>query len=209
MTINYKHIPDDIKEKYAYVIEDLTFDMQKLQDFYETIKEYTVDYSSIRGSAVTGLFSSIKVDDIEGKDYLDYPVIQKLVSSFNPISKQIGNGNISIVVYQPGFNFHPHIDFSRKACIMYPIYPSDGGVPVDYYDMKLVEGLSKEDKAEHDDEHYLGSFYYSTKHPTLMNAVEVHGVRNHSDVRVYLQFSLYDDYDLCVERIKSGEFLNV
>ena len=42
-----------------------------------------------------------------------------------------------------------------------------------------------------------------------MDATQVHGVRNDSDdARVYLQLSLYDEFERCKELIKSGDFYN-
>lgn len=209
MSINYRHIEDRLLEKCAITINNITYNMLALQEFYSEIKHFAVDYSSIRGNAVAGLFSSIKVESMEGKEWLDYPIITDLVSKFNPVDRPIENGNISIVVYQPGFNFHPHTDFSRKAVIMFPIYPIDGGAPIDFYTKEILENATKDNRPAHDEKYYIGSVFYSTKHPTIMNTDMPHGVRNVDNERVYLQFSVYDEYDYCAERIKSGEFLNV
>lgn len=198
-------------EKYAHTITEIEYPIAELQECYEEIKEYAVDYSTIRERAVAGLFSSIKTESIDGREYLDIPAIKNLVNMFNPVTKDIGSGNIAIVVYKPGFIFHPHTDFSRKACIMFPIYPNDAGAPIDFYKDDIMEGYDKNtNRPDHTDELYLGSHFYSNIYPTITNTEVPHGVRNDSnDIRVQLQFSIYDDYDLCIERIKSGEFLNV
>jgi len=194
-------------------LTDVTYDMSALQNFYESVKHLAVDYSEIREKATGGLFSSIRVEDLDGKGYLDYPVISDLVNLFNPTAKAIRDGNIAITVYSPGFEFNPHIDFSRKSVIMFPILPHDGGVGVDYYDNAILgDQPIVSDYASmapgHDDEFYLGTYNYSTRHPTLMNVSKVHGVRNDEQTRVYLQFSLYDEFSDCVDRVKSGEFFN-
>ena len=195
----------DNLDKYAHTITDITYPLSELQELYEEIKDQQVDYSSIRDRATHGLFSSIKTDD-----YLKYPVVKNLVKLFNPISKNIGPGNIAIVVYKPGFVFNPHIDFSRKACIMFPILPTSTPAPIDFYESEILNGVDIHgNDADHDDKLYIGSHFYSLKHPTITNTEVPHGVRNSTnDLRVQLQFSIYDDYDLCVERIKSGDFLN-
>jgi len=195
-------------------LTDVTFDRNRLEQLYESVKHAAQDYSNIRNNATKGLFSSIRVEDLEGKEYLDYPEISEIVKLFNPEVKQIKSGNIAITVYRPGFQFHPHVDFSRKCVIMIPILPSDGGVGVDYYDYAIlgdnpiITGYSAGAEA-HDEEFYLGTHMYSTVHPTLMDATQVHGVRNDSDCdRVYLQLSLYDEFERCKELIKSGAFYN-
>lgn len=192
-------------EKYAYTITDIEYPLQELQQLYSEIKDQEVDYSTIRDRATHGLFSSIKSDN-----YLTYPVIKKLVKMFNPITKKIGSGNIAIVVYKPGFVFRPHIDFSRKACIMFPIHPAGKDAPIDFYENKILEGLDIHgNDADHNENLYLGSHFYSLKHPTITNTEVPHGVRNDTDdIRVQLQFSIYDDYDQCVQRIKTGDFIN-
>lgn len=194
---------------------NIVYDRERLEKLYEKVSKHAVDYSEIRKNATEGLFSSIKMEEFEGQDYLDYPEISELVALFNPIAKDIRSGNIAITVYKPGFQFHPHTDFSRKAVIMFPILPADGGRGVDYYDDAILgddQEFIETDYARmapgHNEEFYLGTHQYSPIHPTLMNAEKVHGVRNDDQTRVYLQFSLYDTFDVCVERVKSGEFFN-
>jgi len=195
-------------------LTDVTFDRNRLEQFYESVKHLAQDYSKIRNNATEGLFSSIRVEDLEGKEYLDYLEISEIVKLFNPEVKQIKSGNIAITVYRPGFQFHPHVDFSRKSVIMIPILPSDGGAGVDYYDYAIlgddpiITGHSAGAEC-HDEAFYLGTHMYSTVHPTLMDATQVHGVRNDSECdRVYLQLSLYDEFERCKELVKSGAFYN-
>jgi len=203
-----------MSEDRFITLTDITYDRDILEKFYESVKHFAQDYAKIRDNATEGLFSSIRVDDLEGKEYLDYPEISDIVKLFNPEVKQIKSGNIAITVYKPGFQFHPHVDFSRKSVIMIPILPSDGGAGVDYYDYAIlgdkpvITGHSC-GVDSHQEEFYLGTHTYSTVHPTLMDATQVHGVRNDSgEARVYLQLSLYDEFERCKELIKSGDFYN-
>jgi len=187
-------------------LSNIKYDKEKLKILYNKVKQYAVDYGSIREKATKGLFSAIKMENLEGKNYLDYEEISELQKLFNPISKSIGNGNIAIVVYQPGYVFFPHTDFSRKCVIAFPILPDDGGVGVDLYSHDILDDQGV--AYEHDPKFYVGTHQYSTVSPTLMDVQIVHGVRNDNQVRVQLQFSLYDDFDTCVERIQTGEFFN-
>lgn len=205
-------------EDRIYEIKEITYDRKRLEDFYESVKHLSIDYSEIRNRATKGLFSSIKLDkeNHEGKEFLEYPEISELVELFNPVKKQIGNGNIAITVYRPHFEFHPHIDFSRQCVIMFPILPEDAGKGLDFYDDGILgeEGmraLHRDGQAMapgHDEEFYLGTCEYSTIHPTLMDTQTVHGVRNDHRTRVYLQISIYDKFADTLKRIKSGDFLN-
>ena len=205
-------------EDRIYEMTEITYDRQRLEDFYNRVKHLSVDYSEIRNRATKGLFSSIKLDkdNHEGKEFLDYPEISEIVEQFNPVKKKIGNGNIAITVYQPHFEFHPHTDFSRKSVIMIPILPKDGGKGLDFYadeilgeDAHLVHTDEQAMAPGHDEEFYLGTCEYSTIHPTLMDTERVHGVRNDDRTRVYLQISIYDMFEDTVKRIKSGEFLSI
>jgi hypothetical protein len=209
--------PEDAVDRIC-TIDQIPYDIEKLQKFYEKVKDHAVDYSSLRKRATKGLFKSIKVDDLEdGGSFLHYPEVAELVEKFNPITQPITHGNIAVTVYQPGFLFHPHIDFSRRSCIMFPIFPTDGGALVDYYDNEILGEQPKvmshgQGAGEHDEEYYLGSFRYSNTHANIMNVEKVHGVRNVGSVaseRVYLQISIYDDYQTCMDRMKPGEFLNI
>ena len=94
---------------------------------------------------------------------------------------------------------------------MFPIYPVNNPAPIDFYKDEIMIGYDKHNnRPDHSDDLYLGSHFYSMTHPTITNTEVPHGVRNDSnDVRIQLQFSLYDDYHECVKRIKSGDFLNL
>lgn len=200
---NRKQITENL-ESYAYTITDIENPMEDLYELYKEIEEYTVDYGNIRGRQANGLAGS--VENLGDRTYLDIPIIRELVDRFNPSAKEIGSGNICMVVYRPGFVFHPHIDFSRKASIMFPVYPSDAGAPIDFYKHEIVEGSKTR---PHMDEYYIGSHFYSTKYPTITNSTIPHGVRNDTnDIRVQLQLSIYDDWNKCIRRIKTGRYIN-
>lgn len=226
--MTFKLMPQDIMDQCVHTITQIKFDQQALQQFYEKVKHKALDYGEIRDKATKNLFSSITLDKFDendqpvpGENFLLYPEIEEIVNWFNPTSRIINAGNLAITVYQPGFHFHPHIDFSRLSVIMFPILPAgaDAHAPIDYYDDAILgempDGYLENKELNigvdaHEEEHYLGSAYYSHIHPTLTNTQMVHGVRNNTDdVRVFLQISLYDKYEDIVERIKTGEFLNV
>jgi len=227
--MSLKLLPKEIESQCIHVVDQITYDQKELQTLYERLKHLEVDYSEIRDKATNGLFGSITLDVWEGEGEDDYPKpgenfmlepeIQKLVSYFNPMVAPIGAGNIAITVYQPGFQFFPHIDFSRMSVIMFPIYPSGKShAPIDWYSLDVLgdakADINNKEKSvaidEHDEEFYLGSTYYSDVHPTIANTQMVHGVRNDTDdVRIFLQLSMYDKFEDVISRVKSGQFLNV
>jgi len=224
--MSLKLLPKDIEPQCIHTIDQITFDQSELQLLYERLKHLEVDYSKIRDKATEGLFGSITLDEFDeddepvpGKNFMLEPEIIKLVDLFNPVVSPINTGNIAITVYQPGFQFFPHIDFSRMSVIMFPIYPAGKNhAPIDWYSLDVLgdakDEIEDKEKSvaidEHDEEFYLGSTYYSDVHPTLANTQMVHGVRNDTDdVRIFLQLSMYDRFEDVVDRINTGDFLNI
>jgi len=205
-------------EDRIYEIKELTYDRLALVDYYHSVKHLAIDYSEIRDKATNGLFSSVTLagDDYIDNEFHDNPLIKGIMDQFNPKVKSLDSGNVAITIYQPGFQFHPHTDFSRKSVIMFPILPEDGGMGLDFYseeilgdEAHLVHTEQGSISAGHDDEFFLGTCEYSTIHPTLMDTERVHGVRNDDRTRVYLQISMYEMFEDVVKMIKSGEFLNI
>ena len=224
--MSLKLLPKDIEPQCVHTIDQITFDQAELQQLYERLKHLEVDYSKIRDKATAGLFGSITLDEFDeddepapGQNFMLEPEIIKLVDLFNPVVAPIYTGNIAITVYQPGFQFFPHIDFSRMSVIMCPIYPAGKKhAPIDWYSLDVLgdakDDIENKEKSvaidKHDEEFYLGSTYYSDVHPTLANTQMVHGVRNDTDdIRIFLQVSMYDRFEDVVKGIKSGTFLNV
>ena len=221
--MSLKLLPKDIEPQCVHTIDQITFDQAELQQLYERLKHLEVDYSKIRDKATAGLFGSITLDEFDeddepvpGQNFMLEPEIIKLVDLFNPVVAPI---YIAITVYQPGFQFFPHIDFSRMSVIMFPIYPAGKKhAPIDWYSLDVLgdakDDIENKEKSvaidKHDEEFYLGSTYYSDVHPTLANTQMVHGVRNDTDdIRIFLQVSMYDRFEDVVKGIKSGTFLNV
>jgi len=224
--MSLKLLPKEFESQCVHTIDQITYDQSELQTLYERLKHLEVDYSKIRDKATAGLFGSITLDEFDeddepvpGQNFMLEPEIIKLVNLFNPVVAPIYTGNIAITVYQPGFQFFPHIDFSRMSVIMFPIYPAGKKhAPIDWYSLDVLgdakDDIENKEKSvaidEHDEEFYLGSTYYSDIHPTLANTQMVHGVRNDTDdVRIFLQLSMYDRFEDVVDRINTGDFLNV
>lgn len=219
-------LPKDIELECVHTISEVRFDQAELQSLYQRLKHLELDYSKIRERATSGLFGSITLDEFDendepvpGQNFMLEPEIVKLVDLFNPVVQTINTGNIAITVYQPGFQFYPHVDFSRMSVLMFPIYPTGKNhAPIDWYSLDILgDGVADIENKEnsvsvekHEEEFYLGSTYYSDVHPTLANTQMVHGVRNDTDdVRVFLQISLRDRFEDVIELIKNKKFLNV
>jgi hypothetical protein len=100
-------------------------------------------------------------------------------------------------IYGPGFELPPHKDFARTCSVMVPILPAEGGATVHLYSDDLPV-IDKEDyqTVEHNEDYLLGTHVYSTEYPTALNANQcIHGVRNDSRTRVFINFSGYCNWE--------------
>lgn len=202
--------------KYYLTLTDIKYDQNALNDFWEIIKPkvlemYNFQSSKIQKDLDQQVWNGRRLDSLWMWKYLGFGYekcaeINRLLKLFNK-KFNIVITDFCFVVYEPRFEFFPHIDEGRKVYIAFPVAPSDGGVPINFYENKINE----------DDNltpgQLLETYNYSTIHPTLVDVTQYHGVKNDDNWRVYLQLDLGKNvknitFENCKKRLKKGTFYN-
>jgi hypothetical protein len=215
--------------KYHCTIDEITYNRLELLDFYNDHKHNIMDYGEYmqflspwkREFKNKPGMHSIAVLKTEGKEMVEYPVIQKYINMFN-FEKPIQPRDVDIIHYNPGFSFHPHTDHYMQCGIMLPIIPEDTGVPISFYNRDGVtpvpntnyEWSTSGDKPgvlqpgfTDDDIEY--QHHYSNKHPTLFNGLQIHGVPTVTEERAYLRIKVIGEpFESVISKLELGTFCN-
>ena len=174
------------RAEHHCVLEGVVWDRQELIDFYnkfdeschlpwnEFKKKYNPNHPYRK--TLTDKFRQIYSPNLEGKELIEYPVIQKLIKQFN-FKVPLSVTDVQILAYEPGFEFVPHIDQEVEISIMFPIIPEDGGEPLTFLEGDDFRNPGKE----------IYKVYYSTEHPTLVTGKTIHSVEKMKDYRVVLR----------------------
>ena len=103
---------------FHFVIPEIKIPTQELIELYESLKEYDYPWNEYKRKydpnknhqpRGDGGLGSIFAPDKDGKDLIDYPLVQNILSKFNfPVV--IKPRDISIMTYKPGFIFKKHTD---------------------------------------------------------------------------------------------------
>lgn len=201
---------DHVKE-----LTHITYDRNALEAFYHSIKHKAKDYIEIHTDDIDPdspyvrcicpkclqigkhEHSGNKHQFIRHLERFNNPEVNRLTSLLTPYIKSDQNNYPVLWIYNPGFSLPPHKDVTRSCSIMVPILPAAGGATVHLYNDDLPVIQTKTYKTvEHNDQYLLGVHRYSTKHPTVLNASKViHGVQPVSDLRVFINFSGYCEWD--------------
>lgn len=204
--------------KHHCTIDEITYDRQELLEFYNQHKHNIMGFADYmqyltptkREFKGRPGMNAVAVQKTEGKDLLDYPVIQKYVDMFN-WKEYPGPREIDLLHYDPGFRFHPHTDHFMWCGIMFPILPEDAGEPIVFYSRPGHEperNVNYEKIHGWTDDDIEYSHYYSNKHPTLFNGMAVHGVPTVTRERVYLRIKILgESFDSVVSKLESGNFV--
>ena len=199
-------------------IDEITYDRLELLDFVNQHKHNIMQFGDYMQylspekrefKGRTGM-NAIAVQKTEGKDLLEYPVIQKYVNMFN-FKQPIAPRDIDLLHYDPGYSFHPHTDHYMWCGIMVPIEPEDAGEPISFYSRVGVtpeRNVNYEKKYGWNDLDIEYNHYYSNKHPTLFNGMTVHGVPTIKRERIYLRIKvLGEKFEEVVEKLKNNNFV--
>ena len=191
-------------------LKSITYDRQALEDFYHTVKHKAKPYIEVHSDLAKDSPYSRCIcpkclekrkhkhtgdthKHIRRLDRYKHFEIDRLSKILEPFTQIEYSNHPVLWIYEPGFELPPHKDDTREHSIIVPILPAEGGATVDIYkdDLPIVEG-----KVEHNEDFILNTHVYSTKHPTVLNASEViHGVRNPTTQRVFINFSTYCKWD--------------
>ena len=193
--------------EHHHVLEGVVWDRQELIEFYKQFdeschlpwnefkKKYNPDNPYRK--TLTDKFRQIYAPNLEGKELIEYPIIQKFIKQFN-FDVPLGITDVQILAYEPGFVFPPHTDQEVQLSIMVPILPEDGGEP-----LKFIEGDDWRNPGKD-----IYQVYYSTEYPTLVAGKVIHSVDEMKGHRVVLRFRTDGEtYENVIEKIKRGEFI--
>ena len=139
-------------------------------------------------------------------DFLQHDYIKSMVAQLN-LSHEISPGNLDIIWYRPGFVFEPHVDHYAYSTMMWPIFPEDGGQPIDFY---YKEGLEYEKGKSYGfqeiltDNDIVHTHYYNSTYPAVFNSHWIHGVRLVKEERVFLRLRINESFESLVEKYKNG-----
>jgi hypothetical protein len=142
-------------------------------------------------------------------NFLQHDYIKNLVNNLN-FSHEITPGNIDIIWYRPGFEFEPHTDHYAASTMMWPIFPEDGGQPIDFYykkDLEIKKGEAAEFKNKVSLEDIIYTHNYSTTYPTIFNSHWIHGIRKVANERAFLRLRINENFESIVEKYKNGKLI--
>lgn len=206
--------------KYHCTIDEITYNRQELLNFYNQHKQHTMpfgDYMEFlspweREFKGTPGMNAVAVQKAQGKDLLDYDIINQYVNMFN-FKQEIQPRDIDLLHYDPGFKFHPHTDHFMNCGIMFPILPDDAGEPISFYSRpghKPERNLNYEKIYGWTDDDIEYNHYYSVIHPTLFNGMAIHGVPTVTQERVYLRIKVIGEtFDSVIRKLKNREFIKI
>jgi hypothetical protein len=203
--ITYRNISE---AEHHVVISEIEYDQEELLDFFNSFpekcllpwNEFKKKYNPNNPyrKTLTDKFKQVYAPASEGKELIEYDVIQRILEKFNFV-KPLKVTDIQILAYDPGFTFVPHIDQEVKTNLMFPIIPQDGGEP-----LTLYAGDDYKNPG-----HMMYKLYYSTRHPTMVSGKVIHAVEEMKERRVVLRIRTDDeDYESMRDRYKSGVFVN-
>ena len=195
------------RAEHHCVLEGVVWDRQELIDFYNKFdeschlpwNEFKKKYNPNNPyrKTLTDKFRQIYSPNLEGKELIEYPVIQKLIKQFN-FKVPLGVTDVQILAYEPGFEFVPHIDQEVEISIMIPIIPEDGGEPLTFLEGDDFRNPGKE----------IYKVYYSTEHPTLVTGKTIHSVEKMKDYRVVLRLRTNGEtYEDVMKKHDNNEFI--
>ena len=195
------------RAEHHCVLEGVVWDRQELIDFYNKFdeschlpwNEFKKKYNPNNPyrKTLTDKFRQIYSPNLEGKELIEYPVIQKLIKQFN-FKVPLGVTDVQILDYEPGFEFVPHIDQEVEISIMIPIIPEDGGEPLTFLEGDDFRNPGKE----------IYKVYYSTEHPTLVTGKTIHSVEKMKDYRVVLRLRTNGEtYEDVMKKHDNNEFI--
>ena len=205
--------------KHHVIFDEITYDRHRLENFVNRFihdpsnfaewSNKTLDPAGDRKFKPNPLFNCIDTEKLEGKSLLEYPEIKELTDRFN-FAKPLHNRSVDILIYEPGYVFHPHVDFYMYAGIMFPILPEDAGEPINFYEKEGLErkratGYAKELK----DTDIVYSYKYSTVHPSMFNGTTIHGVKKVERRRIFFRIKMVDEtFRSVIKKNELGKFIN-
>jgi hypothetical protein len=210
--------------KHHVIFDEIFYDREELKDWYKSVEHYKNDYGVVTNKISsenlshnkkfrTGRFETLDTFEQAGIHVIEYEPVKKLVQKFN-FDNPLAKTDVDVMIYKPGFQFQPHIDFHMHCGIMFPIFPDleSEMAPIDFY--KLPPGAIWERAKNYDDciefeRDFAYSYHYSTKHPSMFDGDTIHGVRNNNNHRVFLRFKILSmTFDEVIKKGESKKLIN-
>lgn len=214
-------------DQYLLEIPEITYDRKILLDIFEEAKSF----ARLKGlswkekpkhlvkvndaSSVVIQFEDYMMLDDSKKNlsynFLEHEYIKNLIKQLN-FSHPVTAGNIDIIWYRKSFVFEPHTDHYAATTMMFPIFPIDGGAPVDFYyneNVELTPGKAQSFENIVNQSDIIYTHYYDTTFPTLFNSHWIHGVRKVDNERAYLRLRINESFNEVVKKYKSGTLVRV
>lgn len=142
-------------------------------------------------------------------DFLQHQYVKNIMERLQ-FAHEITAGNIDIIWYRPGFRFEPHVDHYAASTMMWPIFPADGGAPIDFYynkDVTLEAGVAAGLDGIITETDLIHTHYYNTTCPTIFNSHWIHGVRPVTKERAYLRLRINESFDSIVNKYKNNKLV--
>tara|TARA_R110002074_G_scaffold125215_3_gene262221 strand:+ start:1428 stop:2084 length:657 start_codon:yes stop_codon:yes gene_type:complete len=216
MITHYKGIS---QSEFHFVISEVVSPIAELTELYESLKEYSLPWNDYKQKynpnkpnqpRGDGGLGAIYAPDKDGKDLIDYPVVQKIIKRFNFVNPNnterdfhnVDAIDVAFMTYKPGFVFQKHTDRDMQYNLMFPIYPLEDNAPIHFWDGRDEDRDSTKTK--------LATIHYSKQHPTLTNGKRIHSVDEIKQHRVMFRIkTTQETFDEVRVRYEQGKFINV
>jgi hypothetical protein len=199
------------------ILEEIHYDIEALTDLYLKMRHCALEWNEWKTAIASeknlphkrqklvdgfaGKLLAVYSPMYEGKQMIDYPVIQDFVKQFNFL-KPLGNADISFQINEPGYEFRKHTDRNLDYTMMCPLLPREN-----FNNLIFWEGTDAERDSTNKK---LYELQYSFKHPTIFNGKVLHSVNPINTERVVLRIKVtHESYNHMVNRYKAGEFLKI
>ena len=198
--------------KFHTIIDEIEIPTDELIDLWKSFpNEYNLPWNEYKGlvsgerkkaqrynpRVEGGGLRALYTPFHEGKQITEYPVVKKIVESFNWLVPPDVH-DITFMTYNKGFKFPVHYDTHLEYNIMFPLLPKNNMEPINFY-----EGNDK-----HNPGKKIYTYYYDQKHPTVFNGKILHDVDKVTDFRMIFRIKITEEtYDNMIDRYKKGDFI--
>jgi len=197
------------ESSFHFVIPEIKIPTEELIELYESLKEYDYPWNEYKGKydlnknyqpRGDGGLGAIYAPDKDGRDLIDYPLVQNIIKQFN-FSYPVYKTDIAFMTYKPGFVFKKHTDREMYYNIMMPLIPRGYTDPIHYW-----KGADEDRDTTNEK---IGTYYYDTIHPSVTDGKQIHSVDEIKEKRVIFRIKAIDEtFQSVQERYKTGKFIN-
>lgn len=206
------------ESSFHFVISEIKIPTEELIELYESLKEHDYPWNEYKRKYDSnknyqprgdGGLGAIYAPDKDGKDLIDYPVVQKLIKRFNFVNPNnteryfhnLDPIDVAFMTYKPGFVFKKHIDREMHTNIMMPLIPKGYTDPIHYW-----KGTDKDRDTTTEK---IGTYYYDTVYPSVTDGKQIHSVDEIKEPRVIFRIKITKEtFQDMYKRYKEGKLIN-